>query len=54
VRAVFLFFFFAQQMGYAAKLLGSALQGLNLLAQLGLLGLFLSENFMDISHATAS
>jgi hypothetical protein len=41
-------------MGYAAKLLSGGLQSFDLLAQLSLLGLLLSEYFIDILHDTAS
>jgi hypothetical protein len=41
-------------MGYAAKLLSGSLQGFDLLSQLSLLGLLLSEYFIDILHDTAS
>jgi hypothetical protein len=41
-------------MGYAAKLLCGGLQGFDLLAQLSLLGLLLSEYFIDILHGAAS
>jgi hypothetical protein len=41
-------------MGYAAKLLSGGLQGFDLFAQLSLLGLLLSEYFINILHDTAS
>jgi hypothetical protein len=46
-------FFFAQQVGYAAKLFRSGLQGFNLFPQLRLLGLFPAQHLMDVLHDTS-
>jgi hypothetical protein len=40
--------------GYAAKLLSGGLESFDLLAQLSLLSLLLSEHFIDILHGIAS
>jgi hypothetical protein len=43
-----------QKVSHTPKLFRSGLKGLNLLAQLGLFGLFFAQHFVDISHETAS
>lgn len=40
-----------EQMGHAAELFGSRLQSFNLLAQLSLLRLFLTQHLVDIPHS---
>lgn len=45
-----LFFISVQEMGNVPKLLGCVLERLNLLPQLRLLGLLLTEHFMNVSH----
>src|SRR5271170_1351983 len=45
-------FFFAQQVGNAAKLFSCGLQRFNLLSQLRLLGLLPAQYFMDVLHDT--
>lgn len=45
-----LFFVSVQEMGNVAKLLGRVLERLDLFPQLRLLGLLLTEYFMNISH----
>jgi hypothetical protein len=51
VLAGFLFFVLrVQQVSYIAELFRGALKRLDLLSQLRLLGLFLAEHLVDISH----
>ena len=40
-----------EQVSHAAELFGSGLQSFNLLAQLGLLCLFLTQHLVDIPHS---
>ena len=42
-----------EQVSYAAKLFGCSLKSLDLLAQLGLLGLFLTQYLVDIPHSVS-
>jgi hypothetical protein len=51
-RNVFIFFILGvQQVSDGAQLLGGRLEGFDLFSQLGLLGLLLAENLMDVFHA---
>jgi hypothetical protein len=43
-----------QEVSHTPKLFRGGLEGLNLLAQLGLFSLFFAQHFVDISHETAS
>ena len=52
-RVIAFVFFSIQKMSYVAELFRGVLERLNLLSQLRLFGLLLTEHFMDISHDAA-
>ena len=54
VRTLLFFLLCIEEVSNAAQLFGCRLQGFDLLAQLGLLGLFFTKHLVDISHETAS